>query len=182
MRPNLPSSFCWRSLWSRLSAITTCLCLTASLTPPHPINATTLLGRTPPPAQTLPARYCPPPPPTQGMPIEPCGQTALGFSCRNRQGTGSHTLEFKIYYYSFEEGITCLRCQHEPTACVCSYVLLFSFLFSLITVCRIPYSIFRILPSSSSSPVRVRSAPWCRGDIIKLYSSFEPPFDMRMHS
>jgi len=30
-------------------------------------------------------------------------------------------LDFEVYYYSFDNGMVCMRCQKKPEGCICSY-------------------------------------------------------------
>lgn len=58
-----------------------------------------------------------------GDQIEPNGQTALGFRCTDsgKAAAAVVSLEFQIFYYSFDGGMVCLRCQKAPSACACNY-------------------------------------------------------------
>lgn len=59
----------------------------------------------------------------KGSQIEPNGQTALGFRCTDsgKAAAAVVSLEFQIFYYSFDGGMVCLRCQKAPRACACNY-------------------------------------------------------------
>ena len=57
----------------------------------------------------------------KGSQIEPNGQTALGFQCTDSKKAAILSLEFQIFYYSFDDGVVCLRCQKAPGACACNY-------------------------------------------------------------
>ena len=59
----------------------------------------------------------------QGTELPPCNQTALSFETRFAEGKSVviRQLEFEAFYYSFVDGLVCLRCQRQPGSCSCGY-------------------------------------------------------------
>lgn len=60
-----------------------------------------------------------------GIQLPSRGQAALIFEARRHAGPDGvevvRQLEFEVFYYSFDDGLVCLRCQHIPAACGCGY-------------------------------------------------------------
>ena len=77
---------------------------------------------------TIECRFTPKTPFEQicrGTEIPSRDQVALAFETRYAEGSDKaavvRQLEFEVFYYSFDDGLVCLRCQHAPAACSCGY-------------------------------------------------------------
>ena len=77
---------------------------------------------------TIECRFMPKTPFEQicrGTEIPARNQVALAFETRYAEGPDKvevvRQLEFEVFYYSFDDGLVCLRCQHNPAACSCGY-------------------------------------------------------------